>query len=232
MTKVEQEKRALTMEELIAKQRKVRKWVEQLVQPFEVRSSTQVDYRDGQMAVERRHHAVFLPCLIDQVRAAADGSKGAAGSTGGFDSRPPGPTDAIDVEIRIEVEAATFVRTRLHAQRSGLKRDLELIARRVPTLEDDDLEHLEPLARSWYVSASIVGGLEAPAIAPHIRCPLCEHQDTIRVRDLDPVTETGIGWCKDCGTAWDQASFASLVRLIREAAEQPDPEPEEEHHGD
>jgi len=166
----------------------------------------------------RGWHAVEMPPLLEQVRLASEGTKHGSNSTGGFESRPAAALDAIDVEIRIEVECATYLRGRVNAQRGGLEENLRLMSERMPTLTDKDVVDAERLVRSWWVAAKIVAGLEERPQIPHIHCPLCDHVDTIRVR-LDTTSVTGIAWCKDCGEAWDEENIGLLIAEIERRRE-------------
>jgi hypothetical protein len=166
----------------------------------------------------RGWHTVQMPPLLEQVRLASEGTNGASDSTGGYESRPAAALDAIDVEIRIEVQCATFLRGTGKAQHGGLEANLRLMSARMPTLTDKDIAEAQKLVRTWWVAAKIVAGLEERPQTPHIHCPLCDHVDTIRVR-LDATSVTGIAWCKDCGEAWDEENIGLLIAEIERRRE-------------
>lgn len=166
----------------------------------------------------RGWHTVEMPPLLEQIRLAAEGTAHGSNSTGGYESRPVAALDAIDVEIRIGVECATYLRGRVNVSQSSLAANLLLMADRLPTLTDKDVVDAERLVRSWWVAAKIVAGLEERPQIPHIRCPLCDHIDTIRVR-LDATRVSGIAWCKDCGEAWDEENIGLLIAEIERRRE-------------
>lgn len=167
----------------------------------------------------RGYHSTWLPSLIEQVRIAATGRRHASGSSGTYESKPPAQIEAIDTEQHITAEAVRFVESKLHHATHGLvEEDLRLIERRVPTLVDEDLRELVGLARSWWTSARIMSGLEDPPMTPHVRCPLCEKQDSIRCR-LDASDSMSIAWCSNCREAWDEDNLGLLIASIEESDE-------------
>lgn len=163
---------------------------------------------------------IDFPPLLSQVRMAVDGVKGAAGATGTFESRPAAGLDAIDVEQWITEQ------TGIEARRIGLSADpdpavnIRAIEARVTMLGDQDLIRLRHAVRQWWVSAKVVAGFEEPPLRPHVRCPMCDRVDSIRIR-IDAAGREAVARCKECGEVWDQDTIGVyLVPAIEEATRQ------------
>lgn len=161
-------------------------------------------------------HSVELPSLMEQVLLATSGSRGASSTTGVWESRPTVKLEAIDVAEMITSQADRFCRSRLHYTPTGVADALTTIARRVPTLVDEDLLDLVVLVRSWWTSARVVSGLEEPPLQPHVRCPLCEKQDSISTRmDIGPKHQILLARCRACGETWDETNVGLLIEEIK-----------------
>lgn len=167
-------------------------------------------------------HATTLPPLLVQVELAAFGSPNAATSTGSWESRVPLSVDAVDVWRDMAQESA-WILDQLKAPRGNLAENLVELSRRASALTVEALEELERYVRYWWISAKIVAGFEEPPLRPHMRCPLCDCQDSIRVR-LDVAANAGAARCTACHETWDETTINLLIETIeREAAPRPRP---------
>lgn len=220
----------LTPENRREKVRGLRRRLRQFVEPFEVREPwwSWDTHENRWFDVPMGDHVTELPPLLDQIEASVHGVRGAAGSSGVFESRPTAALDAIDAMRHIGSQAAETVEELTRSEASILVASnlgrLEAVA---SSLADAELVALERKARSWWAHARIVAGFEEPAQRPHVKCPRCEAQDEIRLR-LDLQGRLGIAVCRGCHATWtgdpgevQRDEGAGEIRmLLREIARQ------------
>jgi hypothetical protein len=205
-----------------------RERLDQLSDPFVVSSPafawletpTPVDSEHGRWEPADRYEQE-MPSLIDQLRTASTWRVGATGAKGTWESRPTAALEAIDAVKQIGAEVEEFVRTTLHAVPTSVDADLRHIARRVSTLVDEDLQLLVRLVRSWWTSAQLLSGITEPPLTPHVRCPLCNEQDSIRARPDAAGDAIAMARCRKCGGTWDESTIGLLSAAISDAPKRP-----------
>lgn len=156
------------------------------------------------------HHSTYAPPLILQLLDAVEPSSSTEGGSGTAriaGSRPAARIDAIDTAVRIETDAARWLR-RLDASDDG--EALDLVLRLHPfALTDSELARD---VRRWWTWARIVTGWDLPAWQPDNTCPLCGVRGTLRVRLVEKLA-TCIN--DNCRETWDEATIGLLADHIR-----------------
>lgn len=177
--------------------------------------------RSGKAWVGQRH-ITRTPSLLAQLWANDVPSNAAEeGPRPEFTSKPAARLDALDTAVRIDLDAARWLRDlgeddpvdtvvclrRLHA----LAVSAHPATRRAITSD----------VRRWWIRARVVTGWDAPAWTPDATCPQCGNRGTLRIRLADQI-----GTCVEdaCRATWDQTNIGLLadhVRLESEEAEKP-----------
>lgn len=187
-------------------------WVESPEDTWE-KNPTPTDPEHGRWR-PKRTYGQLLPSLLEQVRLAVAGERPApAASSGRLESKPTAALEAMDVETYIEVESIKYTAQVFHIKSPGAEAALRLIEERLPTLTDDQLRDLQRLVRGWWVSARIMSGLAEKPMRPHMPCPLCNKQDSIRTR-LDESGSELMAWCVKCRESWDDSTIGLLFASI------------------
>ncbi|WP_447643182.1 DUF7341 domain-containing protein [Nocardioides zeae] len=181
-------------------------------------------YRLGQS------HRVDVPSLLDQLRDATPTSTGdtdggsAMGS--GFRSQPAAHLESLDALIRIDLEAAAWIRdvgedddgdTAACVRRVGaLMASMDRCHRYRPHRRSDGTigccqwHAAEADVRRWWVQARIITGWDSPAWRPDATCPMCDERGSLRVR-----LAARAAMCVACSDTWDPSTIGHLADHIR-----------------
>lgn len=197
---------------------RVRLRVDELTRPWWERVSQVVVTEDGreEVAVASTEHAA----LLEQLAAESVGRT--AGVRSSASSRPPASLDAVSLLGVIRREVVTLARS---VYGKGFVSGVEVavggdpgrrtvvllrdMARRAPVLQPDVLAFLDESVLAWWGRARVATTLDAPALQPHVPCPVCDRWDTLRLR-LDPTMAV----CRECGSVWDESTVGLLGRHV------------------
>lgn len=159
-------------------------------------------------------HATEVDALLDQLIANDTPSAAAdEGPRPGFASKPAARLEAIDVAIRIDLEAARWVRDLghddHHTNTAATVRQLHGLA---ASADPEQRREIERDVRRWWIAARIITGWDTAAWTPDNTCPACNQRGTLRVRLADHI-----GMCTNdaCRTIWDTATIGLLADHIR-----------------
>ncbi len=160
----------------------------------------------------QRHH-VTAPALLDQLQHATPLTGGEHGGSG-YGSRPAASIDALDTLIRIDLEAARWVRDLGLDDPGDTITCVRLAGSLVPQTTTCSTPNNGPgcclthdIGRWWH-QARIVSGWDVAAWKPNNTCPLCGKRGTLRVRDHS-------AFCVDCRSTWDDTNITLLAEHIR-----------------
>lgn len=170
-----------------------------------------------------RYHTTNNPPLLDQLADAIEPKSSVeAGTARPATSRPSAALDAIDTAIRIDTDAARWLR---HLGQDDPGNTLECVrqlgalavstdhcGRAKPHGNCCTYHRIESDVRRWWSWARIVTRWDLPAWQPDNTCPLCGTRGTLRVR----VTEK-LATCIDdtCRETWDDTTIGLLADHIR-----------------
>lgn len=163
-----------------------------------------------------RHH-VTAPALLDQLSGATPLEAGGA-AAGGYKSKPAANTEAIDTLIRIDLQAARWVKDLGHDDEGDTKAVVRLAGSLLPqttrcTHPAQDrragccLHH--DIARWWH-QARVVSGWDQPPFKPDNTCPLCGKRGGLRVHRTDLTAH-----CTECHETWDSETVLLLGEHIK-----------------
>lgn len=175
-----------------------------------------VFHHDGR-AWTRNSHSTQVPSLLDQLRNVVEPSSSSESGKSSFGSRSPARDEAIDMLLRIEGAAASWLGLRcLQPLRLTVEDNLRALVGCAPTLDPALRWDLTREARRWVTWARVTTGWEVPAFRPDNTCPLCARRGGLRVRAGDGVSSSeASATCVDCGEAWDPATIGLLAQHIR-----------------
>lgn len=183
--------------------------IRELTQPYVTRETvTQPTQRNGAWADETRIHTVHHPSLLNQLRAAGNGSTNlsdtdAARSAAG--SKPAAHLEALDVLARIDRQSRNLAATLEAGEHHNLELRLLAISGKVGS-------EIHPRIRSWWATARLTTHHDTPPMRPHgVPCLNCWELDSLRIRPEDEM-----GSCTKCGEVWDrtgEAGHGSLMTL-------------------
>lgn len=165
-----------------------------------------------------RRHITHAPALLTQLwdndtpsQAAGDGPRP------GFKSKPAARLEALDAAVRIDLEAARWVRDLGEDDRytdtAATIRQLHGLAASADPVQRRAIEHD---VRRWWTQARIVTGWDSPAWSPDNTCPQCGERGTLKVR-----LGEHIGMCTNgvCRATWDESTIGLLADHIRVESE-------------
>lgn len=168
-------------------------------------------------------HRTQVPALLAQLIANDTPSATAEeGPRPGFSSKPAARLEAIDLAIRIDLDAARWVRdlgeNDDRADTAATVRQLHGLSASADPVQRKAIEHD---VRRWWIAARIVTGWDSAAWTPDNTCPQCTERGTLRVRLADHM---GICTNDVCRSVWDEATIGLLADHIRfESEEEKDP---------
>lgn len=180
------------------------------VETYQTRSLT------GGGLVDARH-TTRAPALLTQLWANDVPSNTVeTGTRPGFASKPAARLDAHDTAVRIDLEAARWVRDLgeddHHVDTAATVRQLHALAVSAdPTTRDAIARDV----RRWWTQARIVTGWDSPPWTPDNTCPQCGERGTLKIRLAERI-----GMCTHdaCRSTWDVASIGLLADHIRAEA--------------
>lgn len=168
--------------------------------------------------IASRTHAIRVPSLLTQLwqndipsQAAGDGPRP------GFQSKPVARLEALDAAVRIDLEAARWIRDLgeddHHTDTAATIRQLHGLT---PSCDPVQRRAIEHDVRRWWTQARIVTGWDSPAWSPDNTCPQCGDRGSLKIR-----LGEHIGMCTqdNCWATWDEATIGLLADHIREESE-------------
>lgn len=164
-----------------------------------------------------QRHNVTVPALLDQLQHPTPLTGGEHGGSG-YGSRPAASIEALDTLIRIDLEAARWVRDLGLDDPGDTAACVRLAGSLVPQTTSCTTPTNErrsgcclthDIARWWH-QARIVSGWDVAAWKPDNTCPLCGKRGTLRVRLADLAA-----LCTDCRSTWDSTTISLLSGHIR-----------------
>lgn len=173
-----------------------------------------------------QNHIVEAPALLHQLEHSSPIAAGERGR-GGYGSRPAASIEAIDTLIRIDLDAARWVRdlgeddpgnTILCVRFLGSLLPSTQSCGAKPTKEGTAItccarHAIEHDIRRWWTQARIVSGWDTAAWKPNNTCPLCGVRGSIRIR-IDGATDVS-ALCVECRETWDVATIPLLAEHIK-----------------
>lgn len=177
-----------------------------------------------------KNHVTRVPSLLHQLEHAEPAGSGARTNTAGFESRPAARIEATDTLIRIDLEAAAWIRdmgeddppdTTACLQRlAGLLPTTHRCHRHTPTKNSHGTptcctwHTIEHDVHRWWTQARIVTGWETPAWRPDATCPECHHRGGLRVR-----LEERTALCVECRATYGPDTYMALAAHVRTETE-------------
>jgi hypothetical protein len=165
-----------------------------------------------------RSHVTRVPSLMTQLWENDTPSNTAEeGPRPGFKSKPAARLEALDTAVRIDLEAARWIRDLgeddVHTDTAASIRQLHSLAVSAHPLQRAAITND---VRRWWTQARIVTGWDSPAWSPDNTCPQCGERGTLKVR-----LGEHIAMCtKDvCRTTWDETNIGLLADHIRAESE-------------
>lgn len=165
-----------------------------------------------------KDHVTLVPALIDQLDAATPQSQGSEGG-GGYKSRPAARIEALDVLIRIDTEAARWVRELGEDDHGGTKACVNRLHGLYASADDVAKKAIERDVRSWWSQARIISGWDSAAWRPDNTCPACDERRSLRIKLVDAM-----GFCVECRETWDDTTIGLLAEHIRAENAEDDPD--------
>lgn len=189
----------------------------------------------------RRDHFTRVPPLLDQLRY-GDWTTSQQRGGSAFESRPAASVESLDTLIRIDLEAARWVRDlgeddpgdtiecvrflgglvasarrcRVHPrghQHDGQGCHLDSAGRRLTGWCCTWHNVAADVAR-WWTQARIITGWDQQAWSPDNTCPACGERRTLRIR-----LEERLGFCTSCRETWGPESYQELAAHVRAESE-------------
>jgi hypothetical protein len=156
-----------------------------------------------------RDHTVRVPSLLQQLWANDTPSATVEeGPRPGFASKPAARLDALDTAVRIDVEAARWLRDLGEDDPTDTVACLRRLHALAVSADPVTQRAIEADVRSWWVRARIVTGWDSPAWIPDNTCPSCGERGTLRVRLSDQI-----GTCTNdaCRVTWAAPETIGLL---------------------
>jgi hypothetical protein len=176
-----------------------------------------------------RYHVTTHPPLLVQLSAASTPKASVeSGTMRPATSKPAAALDAVDTLLRIDRDAAAWLRAlgqddpgnviRCVRELGALAAGLHHCGRATPRRDENGwascctYHQVEDDVRRWRSWARVTTRWDLPPWRPHNTCPLCGSRGTLWVRVADRTAMcTGEG----CWQFWDEATFGLLVEHIR-----------------
>lgn len=160
-----------------------------------------------------RDHHVRVPSLLQQLWANDTPSASVEeGPRPAFASKPAARLDALDTAVRIDIEAARWIRDLGQDEPADTAACLRLLHGLSASTEPDTRRAIEHDVRRWWTRARIVTGWDSPAWEPDNTCPQCAERGTIRIRLAERL-----GMCTNdaCRATWGPETIGLLADHIR-----------------
>lgn len=175
-------------------------------------------------------HFTRVPALLAQLQMTDQTSETGARSGTGFESRPAASIEALDTLVRIDLEAARWVRDLGEDDPSTTIRCVVLLGALLPSANRCDPHRrgrqdagrwcctwhaVEHDVRRWWTQARITTGWDRAAWCPDNTCPSCGVRRSLRIR-----LEERIGFCTECREVWPPDSYQVLAEHVREESDE------------
>lgn len=176
-----------------------------------------------------RHHVTINPPLLVQLSAAATPKASVeSGTARPASSKPSAAIEAIDTLLRIDRQAAAWVRRLKQddpgnvigcvVQLGALAMGQDYCGRKTPKRADDGqvtcctFHQIESDVRRWWSWARVVTRWDLPPWQPDNTCPLCGTRGSLRVRVVERLAVCTEDQCRE---TWDEATIGLLADHIR-----------------
>lgn len=157
------------------------------------------------------YHVTRSPSLIEQLQMAIEASGGIEdGPRPAYASKPAARIDAIDALVRIDNQAAKWIRTLGEDDPGSTVECIRKLGGLLPRLGKQDYKTVTRDIRSWHASAQILTGWASPPWSPNVKCPVCEYAGGLRIRLLEQI-----GTCVECSATWTPETIGLLAEDIR-----------------
>lgn len=173
-------------------------------------------------------HVTDVPSLLQQLQHASPSGQVEQRDDAGYASRPAARLEALDTMLRIDQEAARWVRgghddpgDRLDPKTgravtcSGTLACI-LLHSLTPALPDATRRAVTRDVRRWWTLARIATGWDSPAWRPDNTCPMCGERRTLQIT---LVAELAVCSYDACRETWDRSSLGLLADHIRSESE-------------
>lgn len=177
--------------------------------------------REGQEWATRSHR-IRVPALIQQLwNNDTPSATAEEGPRAGYTSKPAARLDALDTAVRIDLEAARWVKDLGEDDPSDTVKLIRLLHGLAASATHEAQREIERDVRRWWVKARIVTGWDSPAWTPDNSCPQCAERGTLKVRLADRLAMCTHDACR---AMWDETTIGLLADHIRiESAEERQP---------
>ena len=181
-------------------------------------------YKVGLTTVTR-NHITRVPPLVVQLSDASPSGAGEDRGGAGYESRPAAALEALDTLIRIDLEAARWVRDLGEDDPGDTAACIRLLGSLMPSAHR--CHRTKPVVvegkvtcctwhavagdvRRWWTQARIATGLDSPAWRPDNTCPMCGVRGSLRVKLLEQVA-----FCTGCHDTWSEETIGLLAEHMR-----------------
>lgn len=176
-----------------------------------------------------RYHVTLNPPLLVQLSAASTPKPSVeSGAARPAASKPSAAIEAIDTLLRIDDQAAAWVRrlgqddpgntVKCVAQLGALAAGQDHCGRKTPRRDEDGrvicctYHCIESDVRRWWSWARVVTRWDLPPWQPDNTCPLCGTRGSLRVRVVERLAVCTEDQCRE---TWDEATIGLLADHIR-----------------
>ncbi|GAB2762433.1 hypothetical protein [Nocardioides pakistanensis] len=160
-------------------------------------------------------HLTTVPPLLEQLWHADTPSPTAEdGPRPGYGSKPTARLEALDVAVRIDLEASRWVRELGEDDPGDTIRCVRLLHSLLPSAHEVTRRAAGKDIRRWWTQARVATGWDSPAWRPDNTCPMCGTRGTLRVN----LASQG-GFCVECRETWDESNIGLLADHIRGESE-------------
>lgn len=162
-------------------------------------------------------HVTDVPSLLRQLDLADPSGQGEERNGGGYASRPAARIEALDTLLRIDQEAAHWVRRLGHDDPGSTAACIRLLHSLMASAPEATRRTVARHVRRWWTWARIATGWDSPAWRPDNTCPVCGERGTLRI---NLIAELALCSNDACGETWDSGTLGLLAEHIRLESEQ------------
>lgn len=166
----------------------------------------------GKMLVYKSHITTAPPLLTQLAEASEPSPSAEAGLPRPAASRPAARLDAIDTLIRIDLEAARWVRDWGEDDPGDTIRCVRLVGSLSVSAGAVSARAAENDVRKWWTWARVITGWDMPAWQPDNTCPLCGTRGSLRVRVVDKLASCINDPCRE---TWNEDTIGLLADHVR-----------------
>lgn len=164
-----------------------------------------------------QQHATAVPALLDQLESASPSGAVAERDNNGYGSRPAARLEALDTLMRIDTEAARWVRWLGQDDPGDTAACIRLLGSLVPEQSKPTAAAIARDVRRWWTWSRIVSGWDSPAWRPDNTCPMCGERRTLRI---NLAAQAAFCVEDECRETWDASRIGLLAEHIRLESEQ------------